>query len=317
MTFIASVVARDGVAIIADSLVTHSRSVIELSDLVNLVKQKKSVSLDLKELVDLAKNKDSHTKDFEEKLFEYDKFTCITTAGNAEIDGKKIREIVEKKVNINKRNQNYKKFDINEKVLDFCDYIEKELRRHVKNKKRVSSTIFIVTHYDAKLKKTIIYKINSKDCNQNDLKDPNFKIIDPPLNPEPDIYKVVCDGQNRISETILFGGIDNIISVIQDTIQKLKADFNLTDTQISGKYIEETTQSLIPLIHEDIKMFKLSELSIQQAVDLASLLMKIEIDFQKYTTNIPTVGGVIKIATINKDGFKFISGHEIIRPHIY
>jgi len=63
-----------------------------------------------------------------------------------------------------------------------------------------------------------------------------------------------------------------------------------------------------------MKIFKLSELSLQQAVDLANLLMKIEIDFQTYTENISTVGGVIKIAIIDKNGFRYISGHEIIKP---
>jgi hypothetical protein len=65
---------------------------------------------------------------------------------------------------------------------------------------------------------------------------------------------------------------------------------------------------------EDIKINKLTELSLQQAVDLSCLLMKIEIDIQKYTENIPTVGGVIKIATIDASGFRFVSGNEIVIP---
>lgn len=64
---------------------------------------------------------------------------------------------------------------------------------------------------------------------------------------------------------------------------------------------------------EDMKINRLADLSLQQAVDLASLLMKIEINFQKYTENIPTVGGVIKLAIIDKDDFKFISGNEILK----
>ena len=64
---------------------------------------------------------------------------------------------------------------------------------------------------------------------------------------------------------------------------------------------------------DDMKINRLADLSLQQAVDLASLLMKIEINFQKYTENIPTVGGVVKLAIINKDGFKFISGNEILK----
>lgn len=62
-----------------------------------------------------------------------------------------------------------------------------------------------------------------------------------------------------------------------------------------------------------MKINRLADLSLQQAVDLASLLMKIEINFQKYTENIPTVDGVIKLAIIDKDGFKFISGNEILK----
>lgn len=62
-------------------------------------------------------------------------------------------------------------------------------------------------------------------------------------------------------------------------------------------------------------MFKLKQLSIQQAVNLAFLLMKVEIEFQQYTKDIPAVGGVIKIATIDKNGFKFIGGNDIKVPH--
>ena len=34
---------------------------------------------------------------------------------------------------------------------------------------------------------------------------------------------------------------------------------------------------------------------------------------QKYTENIPTVGGVIKLAIINEKGFKWISGQEVVK----
>jgi len=64
-------------------------------------------------------------------------------------------------------------------------------------------------------------------------------------------------------------------------------------------------------------MFKLRDLSLQQAVDLASLLMRIEIDIQKYTENIPSVGGVIKLAVIDADGFRYIAGNEIVKHETF
>ncbi len=58
-------------------------------------------------------------------------------------------------------------------------------------------------------------------------------------------------------------------------------------------------------------MVKLRELSLQQSVDLACLLMRIERDIQKYTENIPTVGGNVKVAIIDDKGFRFLAGHEL------
>ena len=98
---------------------------------------------------------------------------------------------------------------------------------------------------------------------------------------------------------------------------KVLSDFKIKNNKTKIKqYIEKLRKDKDLLFSEfsEMKIFKLSELSLQQAVDLAYLLMKIEIDFQTYTENIPTVGGVIKIATIDKMGFNFISGHDIIKP---
>lgn len=315
MTFIASVVARDGVAVIADSLVTSSRPVIELNDFMKFVSDKTNgedqIKIEVDELYTLFRSKDSHTKDYEEKLFQYDKYTAITTAGNAIINEKRIREIIENKVSKNETNKKYNNWSFDEKVRDFCTYIEHELKEHLRNEYRVGRTVFILTHFDKVNKKTIIYKVETNESKMDDLEKSDFQLVN---KPNLESFKVVCDGQNRISENILYGGIGNMVSIVNETVKKIKKDFGITDEQISADYISKTTEEFVPLINEDIHITKLSELSLQQALDLASLLMKIEIDFQKYTTNIPTVGGVIKMAVINKDGFKFVSGNEIIKP---
>jgi hypothetical protein len=48
---------------------------------------------------------------------------------------------------------------------------------------------------------------------------------------------------------------------------------------------------------------------------MAYLLLKMEITFQASTETIPTVGGRIKIAVIDKHGFRYITGHNILKPY--
>jgi len=40
-----------------------------------------------------------------------------------------------------------------------------------------------------------------------------------------------------------------------------------------------------------------------------------EITFQTHIEQIPTVGGLIKIAVIDKQGFRYITGHNILKPY--
>jgi hypothetical protein len=56
------------------------------------------------EIISLFERKPSHTKDYEEKLFQYDKYTAITTAGTASINGKRIEYIVREMIEKNKKN---------------------------------------------------------------------------------------------------------------------------------------------------------------------------------------------------------------------
>ena len=93
-------------------------------------------------------------------------------------------------------------------------------------------------------------------------------------------------------------------------------DYGIKKENIPENYVNEmfSDRSIVTSrFYDDIKMPKIIELSLQQAINLACLLMKIERDIQKYTENIPTVGGVVKIGVIDNNGFKLISG-MIFRP---
>lgn len=324
MTFIASVIAKKGVAIIADSLVTSVRPVIEFEDFHEYTRPKQSEidnsQIESEDVSKLFQDKPSHTKDYEEKLFEYDRYTAITAAGCAVINDKRIAEIVSKFREYNHNRSNRKSYNsktTETKVKDFCTYLTREVKEHLKNNKELGDITFIYTNYNPTSYKTVIYKINIGHITNDTLHDENYQYVIYELQEEH--YKVVCDGQNRISERILFGDENAIESTIPKIINSVLDNFGIDRQEMtSERFIKIVNDSevLNSNFWDDMKIFQLSELSLQQAVDLACLLMRMEVDIQKYTKNIPTVGGVIKLAVIDDKGFRYIHGHDIIKPPI-
>lgn len=322
MTFIASVMAKKGVALIADSLVTSISKVIEFEDFLSYIREKaettplEEIKIDPNEIVNLFYKKPSHTKDFEEKLFQYDKYSAIMTAGNASINNKRIEYIVKEIVEINKTKTNYLSESLDVKLKDFCEHLQTEVKAHLEIYNEISNTTFIFTSYNNQNETTIIYKIDVVSCDKTTSEQENFQTI--LCNRIDDYYKVVCEGQNRISERILFGEIDFLFDITPKIINRVIEDLNIDKNQIPDDYVNDflgKAKNLLPKqFYDDMKVNKLAGLSLQEAVDLASLLMKIEINFQKFTENIPTVGGVIKLAVIDNNGFRFITGNAILKP---
>lgn len=322
MTFIASVIAKKGVAIIADSLVTSTNRIIEYNNFLDFFKSKakgtsfKEIKIDPKDILSLFERKPSHTKDYEEKLFKYDNYTAITTAGNAAINNKRIEVIVNEIIAKNKKDKGYPRKRIETKIKEFSLHLNKEIVEHLNAYEEIGHTTFIFTHFIKGKETTIVYKLDVQPNSKENSKADNFNGNEYKLMP--DFYRVVCDGQNRISERILFGELDFFLGMAPVLINKVIEKLAIKREALPADFIVNIlsdAKSYLPIqFFEDMKINKLSDLSLQQAVDLAALLMKIEINFQKYTENIPTVGGVIKLAVIDKDGFRFISGNDILKP---
>jgi hypothetical protein len=323
MTFIASVVAKEGVAIIADSLVTTMHPVLESNDFQKYLDRKIAdnggqVKVDLDEILKLFKVKPSHTKDYEDKLFQYGKWIAVTTAGSASINGKRIKRVIadaEKKLKPDNKS-NLKSIDA--KVEQLKDFVAEEVKKFLQKNDSIDTTVLIVTGYSRTNKKAIIYKLTVVRSHKTDLEKEGHEFVS--VHKENDVNTVICDGQNKLSERLLFGDLNTIMNLVPKIAQKILTDFNIPGEQIPNNYLltllrdnSIVTQEVI----DDVKMFKLRDLSLQQAVDLASLLMRIEIDIQKYTENIPSVGGVIKLAVIDADGFRYIAGHEIVKHETF
>lgn len=319
MTFIATVIAKKGVALIADSLVTTSKPILEYDDFYKYMKSKVvknddgeiNINLDVNEVVDLFKSKPSYTKDFQEKLFEYGSYTAITTAGSAKLNNKSLESIIAsaKKALIKKGDSK----QIKTRVQELAKYLNREANECLKSGNEVYHTVFIITRFSKVTQKTIVYKLHINRSSPKDLKE-GVELQCVSFQEQPDYSTVVCEGQNRITEKILWGDIDTVYELIPKVAAQIFKDFNIQQESVPDEYVKKlsTNKDILPKgFYYDIKMNKLRELSLQQAVDLACLLMRIERDIQKYTENIPTVGGNVKVAVINDKGFRFLSGHEL------
>lgn len=322
--FIASVNAKDGVAVIADSLVTTSEQVINRDVFieytnkikVNLPPNPAAMLTDLSQLFSFRK---SYTKDFEEKLIQYDDYTCITFTGSASINGIKINKLIYDLIEKNRNKNNIKRYNrkrILTKVKDFKIIIESEAKKHIRKYGSIGDITFIVTHWDKKNKKSHIYKVDLKSSDKSVINGGKEFVL---YNKTYDWEKVVSDGQNRISDKILMGKLSSFFSISKSIApiiaENILKKLNINKSLITEKFLKNVSYiDKIPNeLFDETKITKL-ELSLQQATDLAALLMRVEIDFQQYTEAIPTVGGVIRLATISDKGVEFHSGKDIIKP---
>lgn len=320
MTFIASVIAKKGVAIIADSLVTSQMTMLPYKSFIDyLNEQPKDAegksTIDATEIQKLFIQRPSHTKDYEEKLFRLNKYTGITTTGMAYINGKNISAIVEGFKNSRADLENMT-IPLAEKIAQFKEYLNIQIREHLGKYLSMGFCTLVVTHYDSTSESTIVIKLIINEVDSSTLAEADYDYVTE--NQEQDWAKVVCDGQNKISVNVLYGFGREFYSNFDKIVRTIAGKFGFKDDDVTEEKVIEIMDDPIfnEMFYSDLEIVNLSDLSLQQAVDLASLLMRLEVDFQKYTKTTPTVGGVIKLAVIDKDGFRFILGDNIEPPKL-
>jgi hypothetical protein len=319
MTFIASVVAKKGVAIIADSLVTSQMPILNYNDFYNYLNhqakknEKGEILLNPEEVSRLFNQQPVFTKDFEEKLIKLNQFTALTTTGAAYINDTSISDLIEQfKELVPEVNDLYTTL---ERIIELLTtFINGHVVAHINKYHRMNYFVCILTHYQKTTHKTLIYRLVVSDVDRKFLEDHHHDYVT--LSQELDWVKVVCDGQNKISDNILYGLGKQLYYMIPDIMTNIFRIAGIHDKEINDDLVNKVIDDpyFKDMFAMDAELLNLTDLSIQQAVDLASLLMRLEVDFQRYTKNIPTVGGQIKLAIIDENGFQFIAGNKIIAP---
>lgn len=314
MTFIASVIAKEGVAIVADSFVTSIEYSIDAKTFAEHIKKRKSNNIPFTKLISLFKEKPSHTRNYVDKLFEFDQWTAITTTGQAYINKKEIGKIITDVSCKIKKESNYDTMNIQHKIEYLIESLKAEIREHLKTK-NISATDFIVSHFDPVEDKSKVFIITVEDIDKD-----NYTPSNIPITWDDRTYlKIIADGQDFFVDRLIFGSLYKNITKVKNefldhTLKTLKPKKEKREAFSS---MVKDIRFLEPIITEDLFAVKLRELSLQEAVDLASLLIKIVMDIQVYTEKIPTVGGLIKLAVIKRGkGFEWISGDGIKAPKI-
>lgn len=318
MTFIATVIAKNGAAIIADSLVTTQEKILRFENFLKYLKNlpnDENLTINQDELIKQFSNEPVYTKDYENKLFSLGKYIALTTTGIAEINDRRIAVLIEDFLKITQDYLDSDDFNLDVLIDKFVDFLNKEVQGHLKKYAYIGTCSFILTYFNSTNNETLVYKINTLESDSMSLNIGNNYVS---YEKQVEFMKVVCGGQTDLSDSILFGNSQfyNLVPDIVEIIKSKLLDLNVLHESLPENFIENllNDQRLNLIIIKNIPLLKLNSLSLQQAVDLATLLMRLVIDFQKYTNNIPTVGGVIKLAVIDKNGFRYVSGNEIQKP---
>lgn len=315
MTFIASVIAQEGVAIVADSFVTTEDWMMEWDDFSDYVSKKSTSAsaIDIDEIKQLFQRKPIHTRNYTEKLFKFDVNSAITTAGRAYMNDKPIKQIINEISGVITAIPNYTTNPIEQTLDSIKDLIKAEAISHINKYGNMESTVFIFSHFNQQLIKPQIFKIKIDKTKIDEITPPNTKDF-VTYNDETS-YGIVTDGQDIMIDRLLFGSLYKnswlqylLAAAISKEMRFKKKTRDKIVAFLRSKNLWESA------IKEEINYIKRRPLSLQEAVEFAALLVRVVINIQAYTEKIPTVGGVIKLAVIDKNGFNNISGHEIIKP---
>ncbi|MDO3641776.1 hypothetical protein [Mucilaginibacter sp. L3T2-6] len=317
MTFIASVIAKDGVAIVADSFVTTSeRSISEDKFLVHLNAAENKEAIGVDTLIGLFERRPSHTRNYVDKLIKFDDFSAITITGSAYINDKEINDVIKAiaaEMTANEAEHNAKEID--QVLSEFCNKIKSEILTHL-GQNHFSPFEFIFSHYNRRENKPQVFIIRTKFLEKD-----NFDENDPDIITVTDQSNlgIVTDGQDTYVDRLIFGTLytninqvkREVIDKVVDVLQLDEAQQGIVNTEIQKfEFLQNT-------VTKDMFSINFRELSLQEAINFAALLLKIVMDIQVYTEKIPTVGGIMRLAYIHKErGFHWVTGNSLEIPKI-
>lgn len=319
MSFIAAVTARKGVAIIADSLEKPELPVARLSDPfdraafdpvgVSCLDQPYIGFRDENDEAGLLLSpaerlyvEQFHTEDHSEKIFQFDRFTALIMIGITSVNDKSMGELIEE-FKETSGNTGELAGKAPAKLGRFCNFLNAQIRVHLDHYKYIGRSVLILTCYDHQTMHTHICRIRIREYTYDCL-----GWCDSFVSAKYIQDKIVCYGQYQISRSILrgfdLGDSRSLPQLVKNVLKRLRSP----DQHLPGKFIHLITTDPFYrfLLSNNLKTINISDLSLQKAIDLASLLMRLEVDYFTLTRTSPKVGGAIQLAAIDGGGFQFV-----------
>jgi hypothetical protein len=306
MSFVAAVVAKKGVAIIADSL-----EIPEFADrwATSIIHEDEGADTHGEQTVKSILASPSarlyaeqfYLEEHAEKIFQLDQFTCIVMTRIIAINDKSMRELVETYQGHIKERAGQPAFA--GRLNDFRVFLDDQIKAHMVRYQQLEKSTLLMAGYDPQTMRSSISRIRIREC-----KSPLPPDQGSCLSIKHQSASIIHYGQSRICPSIIQGfqwkSNRDLPHLVRNIIKRLRSP----DHQLPGAFLNMINKDPFYrlLFARDLKYLELSSLNIQQAVDLASLLMRLEIDLFKVTHTRPQVGGTIQLAAITEKGFHFI-----------
>jgi len=303
MSYIASIIAPgEGAAIIADSLETPNLPYQEVSGEEECAAEPYWDEEAERAYCDNYCEERLCQEDHLEKIFRFDQFTAIATSIPTYINGRSMQDLIEE-FKTEQADQQYRMNDFIIMTGLFCSFLDKQIRAHLDRYLAMSGGVVILTRYDIPTGGTHICKIRIRESFHRSLRrSQNLLLV------KNRIAGIVCGGYCPISKSILNACgrtyQRNLPCMVRHAIRRIRSP----DPRIPEAFAKLITNDPYYryLFASDLEIVKISELNMRQAINLASLLMRLETDFQSLTTGSPKVGGVVRLAIIDEQGFRFV-----------
>jgi hypothetical protein len=311
MSFIASVSAGKGFAMIADSLEIPELPLPEFSFFSQYVHPSYCQESEEDILHPLnhwsssplqhAGTERSCREDHAEKLFQIDTFSAIAAARILSINEKGLSDLLTE-FKEGWRDQDDSALGFAAKLNGFCDFINREIKSHLKNYGYLNGNLLFIAHYDVHTMSTNTFRIRIRDRHYE-----SHRYMDNFLLFRHKSSKISMHGSTPVSKALRPGlesaYLRDVYRLVRNIVRKIHSPHN----RIPGEFIDSLQHDRLYqfLFSKDCKKIDIADLSIQQAIDLASMLIRLEMDYFRFTKAEPEVGGVISLAIVDEEGFRF------------
>ncbi|MHA4807533.1 hypothetical protein ACX0G9_05485 [Flavitalea flava] len=280
MSFNASVIAKNGVAIISHSLLTP---------------------------VDPANpaNKLKKDADLPDTLFMLNQYTTVSVSENLRIQNKKIGELVEE-FKVTHDDLKNKQIDFPVCLKKLANFLKTKIENMPNKDFPMEETSILITHYNYTTTKTYICKFRIGLRLH-----PTHKYEVPALLRGAVQFpgRIACIGQGRFSKNILGRMEAILVKDLATRINLFSMDLRTSELSLRADFLKSVIKDplYLDLFSGNLSRFHKFKMNLPQAIRLATILAFLEKDFQGFVQNNPGAKHFIRLVIIDREGYKSIS----------